>query len=410
MDQLVGSLRAIENKKIAQYSLMYRDELVNNILSFWQRYSHDEKFGGYFTCLTRQGVVYDTDKFVWLQGRQVWTFATMYRLLENREEWKNLAVSGSHLLTKFGRDKNRHWFFSLNRYGQPLTHAHNIFSDCFAAMGFSALDLICPNDEYKQIARETFEGIINRQHDWKGQFNKTHKATRPLKNFTLPMILCNLALEMEHLLGKERVDELISEAVHQVMHVFYRPEYGLILENVGAENQLIDSFEGRLLNPGHAIEAMWFIMDIGKRTNDHKLIESAKGIMLNTLKYAWDDKYGGLFYYMDIHQKPMQQLEWDQKLWWVHVETLVALAKAYELTGDSTCFEWFERVHSYSWEKFRDPEYGEWYGYLHRNGEPLHEAKGGKWKGCFHIPRGLFMVAQAFNAIQTKRSNQTQSN
>jgi N-acylglucosamine 2-epimerase len=101
----------------------------------------------------------------------------------------------------------------------------------------------------------------------------------------------------------------------------------------------------------------------------------------------------------------MQQLEWDQKLWWVHIETLVALAKGYTLTGDTRCLSWFEKVHDYTWEKFRDPMYGEWFGYLHRNGEPLHTAKGGKWKGCFHIPRGLLMVAQSFNSLSSSTTN-----
>jgi N-acylglucosamine 2-epimerase len=402
MDQSATSILANENQSCSHFASLYREELVNNILSFWCRNSADEKYGGYFTCLNRNGEVYDTDKFIWLQGRQVWTFSTMYQLVERREEWKDVALSGAKFLEKNGRDDKGHWYFSLNRAGQPLTHAVNIFSDCFAAMGFSALYKIIPNEEYRHIAEDTFNQILIRQSDWKGQYNKNYPGTRPMKNFTLPMILCNLALEMEHILGSEKVNELLPEVVNQVMNVFYRPEFGLILENIGIDNNPIDSFEGRLLNPGHAIEAMWFIMDIGNRINDHGLVKRAKGIMLNTLKYAWDDKHGGLFYFMDVHQKPMQQLEWDQKLWWVHVETLVALAKAYQLTGDLECFEWFERVHIYTWEKFRDPEYGEWFGYLHRNGEPLNDAKGGKWKGCFHIPRGLFLISEAFNKMKNK--------
>jgi N-acylglucosamine 2-epimerase len=402
MDQSATIILANENQSCSHFASLYREELVNNILSFWCRNSADEKYGGYFTCLNRNGEVYDTDKFIWLQGRQVWTFSTMYQLVERREEWKDVALSGAKFLEKNGRDDKGHWYFSLNRSGQPLTHAVNIFSDCFAAMGFSALYKIIPNEEYRQIAEDTFNQILIRQSDWKGQYNKNYPGTRPMKNFTLPMILCNLALEMEHILGSEKVNELLPGVVNQVMNVFYRPEFGLILENIGIDNNPIDSFEGRLLNPGHAIEAMWFIMDIGNRINDHGLVKRAKGIMLNTLKYAWDDKHGGLFYFMDVHQKPMQQLEWDQKLWWVHVETLVALAKAYQLTGDLECFEWFERVHIYTWEKFRDPEYGEWFGYLHRNGEPLNDAKGGKWKGCFHIPRGLFLISEVFNKMKNK--------
>ena len=152
----------------------------------------------------------------------------------------------------------------------------------------------------------------------------------------------------------------------------------------------MDCFEGRQVTPGHAIEAMWFIMDLGKRLNRPKLIEKAKDVTLTMLDYGWDKRYGGIYYFMDRNGCPPQQLEWDQKLWWVHIESLISLLKGYQLTGDRKCLEWFEKVHDYTWTHFKDPEYPEWYGYLNRRGEVLLPLKGGKWKGCFHVPRGLF--------------------
>lgn len=210
------------------------------------------------------------------------------------------------------------------------------------------------------------------------------------------MILCNLSIEMEHLLGSQRVDAMIPSLVNEVMSVFYKEELGLVVEHVAADGSLSDSFEGRLLNPGHAIEAMWFLMDLGKRLQDRALIEKAVAIMLNTLEYGWDAAYDGIFYFLDRKGHPPQQLEWDQKLWWVHVEALVALAKGFALTGDERCAKWFERVHDYTWNHFRDREHGEWFGYLNRRGEVLLQAKGGKWKGCFHVPRALYQVWKTF--------------
>jgi len=383
--------------RIMNYSELYHEELVKNVLPFWLQHSKDEEHGGYFTCLDQQGKVYDTDKFMWLQGREVWCFSTMYRLVEQNPAWKEMALHGASFMQKFGRDAEGNWFFSLTADGKPLVQPYNIFSDCFATMAFAALNKIDPSPEYKAIALDTFENIIVRQHNWKGMYNKSFPGSRPLKNFTLPMILCNLSLELEDILGKERVDSFIPTVLHEVMDVFYRPELGLIVENVNQDGSLSDTFEGRLMNPGHAIEAMWFIMDLGKRMNDVALIEKAKNIMLKTIEHAWDKQYGGLFYFMDTENKPLQQLEWDQKLWWVHVESLVALAKGYALTKDPVCLQWFDTMHAYTWEKFRDPENGEWFGYLNRRGEVLSTAKGGKWKGCFHIPRALYQVSKTFS-------------
>ena len=133
-------------------------------------------------------------------------------------------------------------------------------------------------------------------------------------------------------------------------------------------------------------------MDLAERNNDSTLAEKAVERTLNILNYGWDDRYGGIFYFMDIKGKPLQQLEWDQKLWWVHVETLISLIKGYRHTKKPECLEWFRKVHEYTWLHFPDPEFGEWYGYLNRRGEILLDLKGGKWKGCFHIPRGLYQV------------------
>lgn len=385
--------------RILNYSEIYHQELVNNVLPFWLQHSKDEVNGGYFTCLDQQGKVYDTDKFMWLQGREVWCFSTMYRLVEKNPAWKEMALLGASFMKKFGRDAEGNWYFSLTADGKPLVQPYNIFSDCFATMAFAALNKIDPSPENRAIALNTFENIISRQHNWKGVYNKSFPGSRPLKNFTLPMILCNLSLELEDILGKEMVDSFIPKVIHEVMDVFYRPELGLIVENVNQDGSLSDTFEGRLMNPGHAIEAMWFIMDLGKRMNDDALIEKAKNIMLKTIEHAWDNQHGGLFYFMDTENKPMQQLEWDQKLWWVHVESLVALAKGYSLTNDPACLQWFDTMHAYTWEKFRDPENGEWFGYLNRRGEVLSSAKGGKWKGCFHIPRALYQVSKTFSDL-----------
>ena len=188
---------------------------------------------------------------------------------------------------------------------------------------------------------------------------------------------------------------LTEESLNSILVLeCYRPELGLIVEHLGTDGQLVDCFDGRLLNPGHAIEAMWFIMDLGKRLGRQDLIDKAVQIALNEAEYGWDKQYGGIFYFMDRLGRPCQQLEWDQKLWWVHIETLITMLKGYQLTGNAKCLEWFERVHEYVWSHFADPEHPEWFGYLNRRGEVLLPLKGGKWKGCFHVPRGLFQCWQ----------------
>ena len=382
----------------------YKNELLDRVLPFWLEKSQDKAFGGYFTCLERDGSVFDTDKFIWLQGRQVWMFATLYNKVEKRQEWLDCAVQGAEFLKKYGHDGNLNWYFSLDREGNPLVEPYNIFSYTFAVIAFGQLSIATGNSEYAEIAKKTFDIVLSKVANPKGKWNKAVAGTRNMKSFALPMILCNVALEIESLLEPTFLKETIETCIHEVMDVFYRPELGLIVEHIGTDGQLQDNFDGRLLNPGHAIEAMWFIMDLGVRLGRKELIEKAVEIALNEVEYGWDKKFGGIFYFMDRLGHPTQQLEWDQKLWWVHIETLITMIKGYQLTGNKNCLDWFERVHDYVWTHFVDKEYPEWYGYLNRQGEVLLPLKGGKWKGCFHVPRGLF---QCWQILEKLAKNET---
>ena len=378
--------------ELEKYAGQYRNELLESVVPFWINHSKDTVFGGYLTSLSRRGEVYDTDKFMWLQGREVWLFSMLYNRVEKKQEWLDMALLGARFMKKFGMDDNGNWYFSVTREGKPLVQPYNIFSDCFAAMAFSELFKATGDEEHRQIALNTFNNILRRQENPKGVYNKSFPGTRPLKSFSLPMILCNLSLIMEDILGTEQVNRTIGPLINEVMEVFYDKESGVILESVSPGGDFIDSFEGRLINPGHTNESMWFMMDLAVRKNDPQLIDKAIEILLRSTERGWDKKNGGIFYFLDIKGHPTQQLEWDQKLWWVHVETLISMAKGYRLTGNNACKEWFETIHEYTWSHFKDPEYPEWFGYLNREGNPLLDLKGGKWKGCFHVPRGLFEI------------------
>ncbi|SHF98717.1 N-acylglucosamine 2-epimerase [Mariniphaga anaerophila] len=392
-------METLNFKKLAE---QYKTELFNNVIPFWLNQSQDKDFGGYFTCLDRKGDVFDTDKFIWLQGREVWLFSMLYNQVEKRQEWLDAAIQGAEFLKKYGHDGNLNWYFSLTREGKPLVEPYNIFSYTFASMAFGQLSKATGNEEYAKIARDTFNIVLSKTGNPKGKWNKAFPGTRNLKSFALPMILCNLALEIEHLLDEEFLKETMDACIHEVMDVFYRPELGLVVENLNEDETLSDTFEGRVLNPGHSIEAMWFIMDLGVRLHRPELVTKANEIALKMVEHGWDKEFGGIFYFMDRKGHPVQQLEWDQKLWWVHIETLITMLKGYQLTGSEKSLEWFKKVHDYVWSHFKDEEYPEWFGYLNRRGEVLLPLKGGKWKGCFHVPRGLYQCWQTLEKIDQK--------
>lgn len=380
-------------KKLAN---RYKTELLDSVLPFWLNKSIDKEYGGYFSCLDRDGSVYDTDKFIWLQGREVWLFSMLCNKLGKKQEWLDAAIQGAEFLKKYGHNGDYDFYFSLTREGKPLVEPYNIFSNTFACMAFAQLAKATGNEEYAEISRRIFKRILERRGNPKGKWSKAVPGTRPMKDFALPMIICNMALEVEDIINDpQQLEKTIDECLHEVLDVFYQPDLGCMLENVSSlDNSRLDCFEGREINPGHNLEALWFMMNLGIRRNDKALVNKCVEISLSVIERGWDKEYGGIFYFLDSKGAPQQKLEWDQKLWWVHIESAIAMIKGYQLTGNKKCLEWFEKLDEYMWSRFKDPLHPEWFGYLNRRGEMLLPLKGGKWKGCFHVPRGLFEIWQ----------------
>ena len=380
-------------KKLAN---RYKTELLDSVLPFWLKNSIDKEYGGYFSCLDRDGSVYDTDKFIWLQGREVWLFSMLCNKLGKKQEWLDAAIQGAEFLKKYGHNGDYDFYFSLTREGKPLVEPYNIFSNTFACMAFAQLAKATGSEEYAEISRRIFKRILERRGNPKGKWSKAVPGTRPMKDFALPMIICNMALEVEDIINDPQLlEKTIDECLHEVLDVFYQPDLGCMLENVSSlDNTRLDCFEGREINPGHNLEALWFMMNLGIRRNDKALVNKCVEISLSVIERGWDKEYGGIFYFLDSKGAPQQKLEWDQKLWWVHIESAIAMIKGYQLTGNKKCLEWFEKLDEYMWSRFKDPLHPEWFGYLNRRGEMLLPLKGGKWKGCFHVPRGLFEIWQ----------------
>ncbi|MEL7673626.1 MAG: AGE family epimerase/isomerase, partial [Chloroflexota bacterium] len=239
-------------------------------------------------------------------------------------------------------------------------------------------------------AQRTFRLIVDLVRNPSRLTPKVNPATRRTISHAIPMILLATAQEFRQVDSDPLYDEVAGEAAEQILTRFMRPDQRAVFEHLNHDGSLmLDTIDGRLVTPGHAIESAWFLMHEGQRRGDDRYLRAALDIIRWMLDLGWDHEYGGLLYFVDYLGKPPTRLEWDQKLWWPHTEALYALLLAHELSGEVWCAEWYERVHAWSFEHFADPEHGEWFGYLHRDGSLLTPLKGGIWKGPFHLPRAL---------------------
>jgi N-acylglucosamine 2-epimerase len=160
-----------------------------------------------------------------------------------------------------------------------------------------------------------------------------------------------------------------------------------------------DNSATRIVNPGHAIEGSWFLMNQARLAGDDQLMQKAIEIFDNSIDLGWDKEYGGLYYFMDVLGKPVVELEADMKLWWPVTEALIAALMAYQASGDKSHWNWFTKLTDYAFDRFADPEHGEWFGYLHRDGSVSHTYKGSTFKGPFHVERALLLVYQMLESL-----------
>ncbi len=380
--------RIVNNTLLGKYRDGFRDGLLLDTLPFWMPRSMDPEFGGYFTGLGRDGELIHTDKSIWFQGRMAWMLATLYNTVEKRPEWLDYAKSGIDFLEKYGYDADGRMFFSVTRDGKPLRKRRYFFSETFAVISYAAYGMATNDSSWIRKAVEIFEKVIAYQTTPGLLEPKVNPDVRPMKGLGGPMITLVTAQELRKADPDPRWNELIDGLIAEVERDFIKPEFKCVLETVGPNGEFIDTLEGRMITPGHSLELGWFVLHEAKcRNNDAKLIELGCKIIDWSFDWGWDEKFGGILYYRDCLNKPCSEYWSDMKFWWPHNETIIAMLLAWQLTGEEGYFKKFELAHDWTYKHFPDPEFGEWFGYLHRDGTVATELKGNLWKGMFHLPR-----------------------
>ncbi len=385
-------------RTLSRYREQFEKELFNSVLPFWENHSPDKVNGGYFNCLDRDGRVFDTRKHIWLQGRQVWMFSTLYRTVEQRPEWLDIAVSGIRFLRDHAiRNDGRVWF-SLTADGKPVQMQRKIFSECFYIMALAGFSRATGEGRYLIEA----ENLLQQVWEWSSDLSKVgrpvHEGQIPSSQLAIPMILLNLIEEVAGDTYQRYSPEIDDSIRRMLLHV--HEDRQLVFETVAPDGSFIDNPDGRLLNPGHAIEAGWFLQHWAQRLDDPKLTETAVNMVRWSDKAGWDTESGGLFYFLDSGNFSPTSLEWSMKLWWPHCEAMYAYLLNYRLTRRKEDWLAFSRVTDYAFSHFPDPDYGEWFGYLDRNGTVTHRFKGGPYKGCFHVPRALLMCWNTLKELE----------
>lgn len=380
-------------QRLNELAAVYRDGLLQSCVPFWLRHGVDREHGGIITGLDRVGKIVETDKAIWLQGRAAWTFATLCNTVERNPEWLEVAHSCLKFIREHARGPAGKLYFSVTREGRPLRMRRYVFSESFAAIGSAAYARAAKDAEAAADAVNYFGAYLRTSFTAGAIAAKTDPEVRPQKGVAAHMIAIATAQEVRANLGDVRANgatcsEWIDRSIAEIARDFYKPDDGALMETVGPAGEILDHFDGRLLNPGHAIECAWFILHEARcRKRDPALIKLGVGILECMWRRGWDEQHGGILYFVDLKNLPIQEYWAEMKFWWPHNEAVIATLLAWHLTGDEKYAGWHRLVHDWSHRVFADPEHGEWYGYAHRDGRISTQLKGNMWKGPFHLPR-----------------------
>lgn len=378
----------MNSESIQELIGIYKNGLLEDTLPFWLKYCIDTEDGGFIFCLDRDGTILDTDKSMWIQSRFVWLLSTLYRTVETKSEWLDVAKHGVDFILKHGFDEDGRMFFRVTKEGNGLIKRRYMFTEFFAVLGLAAYAEASGDEECKEKAVELFN-IIQKYLDTPGLLPpKIVPGVRDMKNLGVPMMTICVCQQLRNITDDDFCNKYIDRAIEEIENHFCNDKYKCVLENVGPNGQFIDHFDGRLVTPGHGIETAWFIIDEALyRNRDKQLIQLGCKMIDYCWDMGWDREYGGMIYFKDAKGLPVSEYWHDMKFWWPQNETIIATLLAYYLTGDRKYIQWHQMAHDWAYSHFPDKEYGEWFGYLHRDGRRSSTIKGNMWKGPFHLPR-----------------------
>lgn len=369
----------------------YIKELKDNVMPFWLKNGLDRVNGGVYTCLNRDGSLMDSTKSVWFQGRFGFVCAYAYNNIERNPEWLAASKSCIDFMERHCFGSDGHMYFTVTGDGMEIQKRRYVFSECFAIIAMAEYSLASGDTSYAGKALNLFKDT-RRMLASPGFL--APKTTQKGYSHSITMMFVNVVAVLKKVTDDPALDEQLKSSLDIIEHKLLKPEYRTILESVDENGELVDTNAGRVINPGHCIETAWFLMDSADLFSDAASVRKlALDILDWDFEWGWDKEFGGIINFRDCLGLPPQDYSQDMKFWWPQCETIIASLYAYRITGDDRYLEMHRMADEWAFSHFPDKEYGEWYGYLHRDGSVAQTAKGNIFKGPFHVPRMMIKAS-----------------
>ena len=358
----------------------------------------DPESGGFYTFLDRKGDLLSTRKNGIAQGRGLWLFSHLIKDVEESRTWLALASGTVRFIRKsLRRHSDGRVFAGITDEGKIFLPEDSLEPEIWVATGLAAYAGITCDVTALEEARELYKLILKLDESRTGAENSGPVVIS--RRFTTGMIRLCRELILSDKDNEKTYSKEINSRIEVLLSRFADAGRMGLVEYALPGDGFPEGPEGRLVSPGGSLEAIGLLLDESFYSNNSTYRKEALKLLSWTLELGWDTECGGFYTYVDIEGRQPLQLEWDMKTWFTHSCGIYTLLKAHMLTGEALYETWFETIQEYTWDNFPDREYGEWFGYLRRDGSVQLDLKGDREKSMYYLPSLLLKIRKCLEKI-----------
>ena len=371
-----------------------KKELTENILPYWMERICNPTGGFYGRIDGKDNLDTAAEVGNIMTARILWTFASAYRLMGDREYLDMALKAKELLLDRFYDSLLGGTYWSLNPDFSPLDTKKQIYATAFTIYGLAELHRANGDEEALEYAIRLFNDIEDHSFDNEkdGYFEAFTREWAQIEDMRLSDKDANESKTMNtHLhvleaytcLYRVWKDPLLERRLRGMIEIFER-------HILGPDGHLKLFFNDDwqcsydIFSYGHDIEASWLIHEAALVLGDSEVLERIEKLVLKIAAAAAEgfSAEGGM-----IYEKVADEVDRDRH-WWVQAETVVGFFNLWDHFGSQEGLENALMCWDFIKAHIIDRQNGEWFWSLRADGSVNRDDdKAGFWKCPYHNGR-----------------------
>lgn len=382
--------------------------LNDSLINFYLPACLDRENGGYYEVLKQGRFAPNGEKFLTLQARHLWFFATLASEGYARDAALAAAKHGYEFIQSKMRDAELGGYFSkVTDAGEPKDARKHAYLNSFALYGLTAYARASEDPQAMKAAIELFEVLEAkaRDNDFGGYIEFFEKDWRPVtdrtaqgyvgaighKTYNTHLHLLESYAELYRSWPDERVRHRLAELLAINVSTVRFPSVNHNVDAFERDWTVVREPRNLRASYGHDVECVWLVLDAARTIKMPPLVlrNWARAMTDSCLEFGYDKVHGGFY-----HGGPLGQRADDQKkTWWVQTEALLGLLEMFRITREDRYWQAFVKTLDFC-ERHHVAAEGGWWATRAANGSATaDQTRTSPWQGAYHAGRALMLGA-----------------